>query len=559
MTKEKVSVWRVFFILLLFALAAVGLVSRLIYLNIIDRPFLLSQSKSRIMRTLTIPAYRGMIVDRLNSPLAISTPVTTICANPKLYNATLKQSALLAKALRVNNAVLHQKISRAQKLHKEFLYLKRRLSPAVAKKIIKLNIPGVFSLQEYKRYYPEGAVAAHVVGLANIDDQGQEGLELAYNRWLSGQAGKKEVIKDRLGRTIANVGLLKKPEQGKELVLSLDHRIQYLAYRTLKAQVKKYHAKSGSVVVLDAKTGEILANVNQPSYNPNDPYKKHDGRFRNRALTDIFEPGSTMKPFTIALALDSKKYTPDSTVDTNPGRMLVGGYTIKDDGLNYGVINLTQVLQKSSNIGAAKIMLSLSPMRYWELLRQFGFGQRSATGFPGEVSGTLVARQNWYPSVVATLAYGYGIAVTALQLAHGYQILANHGIKMPLTFLKRHTAISGTRVIAAKVANEVVKMLETVVQKGGTGWRAHINGYRVAGKTGTAYIASKAGYDKHRFIASFVGVAPVSNPRLVVAVIIRDPQQQHFGGIVSAPVFAKVMSGALRILNIPPDNIKSLT
>ena len=433
------------------------------------------------------------------------------------------------------------------------MYLKRLALPTVSEKVEKLDIPGVFIQREYKRFYPDGAVTAHVVGLTNIDDRGQEGLELSYDQWLAGSDGKKEVIKDRLGHVIANLDVLKKPVQGKNLVLSINHQIQYLAYRTLMNQVKKYNASAGSVLVMDVKTGAILADVNQPSYNPNKRPKIHDGRFRNRALTDIFEPGSTMKPFTIALALQSGRYTPNSTVNTSPGRLHVGGYTIKDDGLDYGVITLTKVLQKSSNIGAAKIMLSLDPHHYWQLLQKFGFGQRTSSGFPGESSGTMIARSDWYPSVVATLAYGYGIAVTALQLTHGYQILANGGIKEPVTFIKRQTLPVGERVISKKVANQVIQMLETVVQKGGTGWRARVKGYRVAGKTGTAYIAGPGGYDKHKFIASFVGIAPVSHPQLVVAVIIRNPKGQHFGGIVAAPVFSKIMSGALRILNISPD------
>ena len=540
---------------MLFIVALCCLVSRIVYLNVIDRAFLVSQSQARILRTVTIPAYRGMILDSSGAPLAISTPLDSIWANPKLFRSSPRQRFLLSKALQVNGFVLAKKVARAKRQGREFLYLKRMNPPAVTKAVRALRIPGVFVQREYKRYYPDGAVTAHVVGLTNIDDRGQEGLELSYNQWLSGTKGKKEVIKDRLGHTIADLDLLKKPVQGKNLVLSINHQIQYLAYRVLRSQVEKYHAEAGSVVVMDAKTGAILADVNQPSYNPNKRPKIHDGRFRNRALTDIFEPGSTMKPFTIALALQSGQYTPNSTVNTSPGRLLVGGYTIKDDGLDYGVISLTKVLQKSSNIGAAKIMLSLSPHRYWQLLRKFGFGQRTASGFPGESAGTMVARSDWYPSVVATLAYGYGIAVTALQLAHGYQILANGGIKMPVTFLKRITPPVGVRVISRKVANEVTSMLETVVQKGGTGWRARVVGFRVAGKTGTAYIAGPRGYSKHKFIASFVGMAPVSNPRLVVAVIIRNPQGQHFGGIVSAPVFSRIMSGALRILDITPDNL----
>jgi cell division protein FtsI (penicillin-binding protein 3) len=547
--------WRLYLVLAVLIAALLVLIGRFVFLNVIDRSFLLQQSQARILRTVSIPAYRGMILGRDSSPLAISTPLDSVCVNPKIYHATGRQQFLLAKILGLNIITTRNAIARYKRAHKEFMYLKRLNPPRVAQKVTALKIPGVFLKREFKRYYPESEVTAQVVGLTNIDDQGQEGLELAYNKWLSGKGGKKEVIKDRLGNIIRNVALLRRPVQGKNLYLSIDHRIQYIAYRALKEQVNKYHAASGAVVVLDAKTGEVLAMVNQPSYNPNDRPKIHDGRFRNRAVTDTFEPGSTIKPFTIALALQSGRYTPSSTVNTSPGRLKVGGYTIKDDGLDYGVINLTQVLQKSSNIGAAKIMLSLPPQNYWHLLRTMGFGQRTSSGFPGESPGILRERQVWYPSVVATLAYGYGIAVTTLQLAHAYQILADHGVSMPVTFIKQDKQPKGSAVLNPKVADTVVKMLETVVQSGGTGRRAAIPGYRVAGKTGTAYIAGPHGYNKSKFIASFVGIAPVSNPRLVVAVDIRDPQGQHFGGVVAAPVFAQVMSAALRDLGVSPDRL----
>ncbi len=380
--------WRLVFVVVLLVLMVLGLLSRLFYLGVIDRQFLLRQSEARILRTVAMSAYRGMITDRLGEPLAISTPLDSIWVNPKIFKATRHQLEQLARCLKLSVWRLRQLIRRARHRHREFQYLKRLNPPQVAVLVKALKIPGVFVQREYKRYYPEGAVAAHVVGLTNIDDHGQEGLELAFNQWLSGQDGKKEVIKDRLGHTISNVAILKHPVQGKNLTLSIDHRIQYLAYQSLKAQVEKYHAASGSIVVLDAQTGAVLAMANQPSYNPNDRPKDHDGRFRNRAVTDVFEPGSTMKPFTIAMALMSGKYTADSIVNTSPGRLKVGGYTIKDDGLDYGKITLTQVLQKSSNIGAAKIMLSLPPQNYWHLLRHFGFGQRTRSAFPGESRGT---------------------------------------------------------------------------------------------------------------------------------------------------------------------------
>lgn len=532
----------------LLSVVLVGLLWRLIDLNILNRFFLLRQSKMRIFRIVNIPAYRGMITDRLGVPLAISTPVYSVWISPKLFKATPTQ-------LKVLTQLLHLPISFIEKLEKkssdrQFVYLKRGNPLFITQKIRMLKISGVFFQREYRRYYPEGEISAHVVGFTNIDDQGQEGLELAYNQWLGGVSGKMEVLKDRLGYVIADVAVLKKPIQGHDLNLSIDHRIQYLAYRALKATVANYHAKSGSVVVLDVKTREILAMVNQPSYNPNSRTNDYYGYYRNRAVTDMFEPGSVNKPFTIALALESGRYKSDTQIDTNPGWMKIGGYRIHDD-LNYGIVTLTQLLQKSSNIAAAKILLSLTPQYYYALIHAFGFGQRTSSGFPGESSGALIPYKTWVPSVVATLAYGYGLAVTTLQLAQGYAVLADGGIKKSVTFIKvNQSPQKGVRVLPTTVAKTVIKMLETVVQKGGTGTRAQVYGYRVAGKTGTAYIAGPNGYFKHHYVSSFVGIAPANKPCLVVAVIIRDPKGQHFGGIVAAPLFSKIMSDALRVLGV---------
>lgn len=548
------SLWRLYTLWLLLCVVLAVLLWRLIDLNILDRSFLLRQSKARILRKINIPAYRGMITDRLGLPLAISTPVDSVWVNSEQFQATSRQLQQLSKILKIPVSFIQQRTRKVD--DRQFIYLKRGNPPYIAREIKMLKIPGVNFQREYRRYYPEGEIAAHVVGLTNIDDQGQEGLELAFNRWLGGAPGKKEILKDRLGHIIANIVLLKKPRQGHDLVLSIDHRIQYLAYRSLKEAVTQYHAQSGSVIVLRVKTGEILAMVNQPSYNPNNRPKDHDGCYRNRAVTDMFEPGSVMKPFTIALALESGKYTPNTKISTNPGWMRVGGYTIRDD-LDFGVVTLTQLLQKSSNIAAAKILLSLPPKHYYDLLHELGFGERTYSGFPGEATGTLIPHVTWVPSVIATLAYGYGVAVTALQLAHGYAILANGGIKIPVTFLKRDTVPTGMRVLPQNIADTIVKMLETVLQKGGTGTRAHVPGYHVSGKTGTAYIAGRNGYYKSRYMSSFIGMAPASDPKLVVAVVVRDPQGYHFGGIVAAPVFSKVMSGALRLLDIPPDDLKS--
>lgn len=543
--------WRFYALWFLLCVAVVGLLWRLIDLNILDRSFLLKQSKARIIRLINIPAYRGMITDRLGVPLAISTPVDSIWINPQLFQATPSQIVALSCVLHLPISFIKKRIQHKKANH-QFVYLKRGNSPYIAKEIRQLNIPGIFFQHEYRRYYPEGEVTAHVVGLTNIDDQGQEGLELAYNQWLAGEPGKMEVVKDRLGHIVADIAMVKKPIQGHDLTLSIDHRIQYLAYQALKETVSTYHAKAGSAVVLDVKSGEILAMVNQPSYNPNNRPADHDGRYRNRAVTDMFEPGSVIKAFTIALALESGKYTPDTKIDTNPGWMKIGGYRISDDELNFGVISLTQLLQHSSNIAAAKILLSLEPQHYYALLRALGFGQHTSSSFPGESSGALVSHDTWVPSVVATLGYGYGMAVTTLQLAQAYAILGAGGIKRPVTFLKVEHPPAGVRVLLEKVAKTIVGMLETVVQKGGTGTRAAVYGYRVAGKTGTTYIAGPKGYDKHHYMSSFVGLSPANNPQLVVAVVIREPQDEHFGGLVAAPLFSKIMSGSLRLLDIPP-------
>ena len=547
----KQSPWRLYVIAILLVIAAMSIVWRLFYLNILDKSFLIKQSNARILRDIPIPAYRGIITDRFGLPLAVSSPVESVWVNPQEFQASYSQQLALAHLLEVSGSYISQKTRKIA--GREFVYLKRHNPPAVTDRISALRIPGVYLEREYQRFYPEGEVTAHVVGRTNVDDRGQEGLELAYNNWLSGIPGKREVLKDRMGHVIEDLTTLQDPTQGHQLTLSLDNRIQYVAYSAIKEVVTEYHAESGSIVVLDNRTGEILAMANAPSYNPNDHSQAHSDRYRNYAVTDMFEPGSVIKPFNMALALESGHYTPNSMIDTSPGRMHVGGnLTVTDDGLNYGKIDLTTVLQKSSNIGAAKILMSLPAKSYWDLLHNFGFGDITHSGFPGESSGRLVPRDAWYPSVVATLAYGYGIAVTTLQLAQAYSVLADHGQLVPISLLKIDQAPMGQQIIHAKVADDVVKMLETVVERGGTGLQASIPNYHVAGKTGTAYIAEAGGYNKHKYISSFVGIAPAFDPRLVVAVVVRNPQGQHFGGLVSAPVFAKVMGAALRILDIPP-------
>jgi cell division protein FtsI (penicillin-binding protein 3) len=521
-----------------------------------DRSFLLHQGNVRSIRIINIPAYRGMITDRNGEPLAISTPVDSIWINPQDFYSTAQNVQKLSKVLNVTPNYLRKLL--VKNANREFVYLKRGVNPEIAKAVTALAISGIYLEREYKRYYPEGEVTSHIVGFTNIDDVGQEGLELAYNKWLSGTPGKERVLKDLYGHTVAVLADMKPAYPGHDLTLSINSQIQYLAYRVLKTTVQKYHAKSGSVVVLNPQTGEILAMTNQPAYNPNKRPPHDYGQFRNRAITDTFEPGSTMKAFSITSALDSGKYTPTTIIDTNPGRWHIGHNLVHDDDWrNHGKITITQVLQKSSNIGVAKMTLALPPEHFIDLLQRVGFGERTSSSFPGESPGALVYHEHWQPFVLATLAFGYGISVTPLQLAHAYGIIANDGLKCPITFLKRETSTQCTQVIDKKIANEMLAMLQQVVKPDGTGFRARIKGYQIAGKTGTANIAGKHGYEQHRrHIASFVGIAPASNPQLVVAIVIKEPDNandQYYGGTIAAPAFAQIMEGALRILNIAPD------
>jgi cell division protein FtsI (penicillin-binding protein 3) len=421
-----------------------------------------------------------------------------------------------------------------------------------------LDIPGISLQREYRRYYPAGEVTSHVLGFTNIDDSGQEGLELAYNSWLKGLPGSKRVLKDRLGRVIENIESISTPDPGKQLVLSIDRRVQYLAYRELKTAVNRYKARAGTLIMLDVTTGEIIAMVGQPSYNPNNRTGLKSGNYRNRALTDVFEPGSTLKPFTIAAALESGLYDLETTVDTRPGFFKVGDHIIRDHR-NYGVIDLPTIIKKSSNIGASKIALSLEPQDFWTTLARVGFGQTTGSGFPGEVSGFLNSYNNWSEVEQATMSFGYGMSVTALQLAQAYMAFATDGMMLPVSFLKVTEPVSASRVFSASVARQVRGMLEAVVQKGGTGYRASIEGYRVSGKTGTVHKTVAGGYSEDRYLSLFAGMAPASNPRLIAVVIIDEPQgEQYYGGLVAAPVFSNVMAGALRLLDIPPDNLPAL-
>ena len=523
---------------------------------VFNRNFLLTQGDARSIRVDSIPAYRGMITDRNGEPLAVSTPVASIWLDPVQFKATPEQIQFVANLLNIDPSQITNLVANNPK--RQFVYLERDLDPTVGTQIDAQHIPGIFVENEFKRYYPDGEVTAQLVGLTDIDDQGQEGMELAFNKTLSGIPGKQRVLQDRLGRVFANMALLQAPKPGQDLHLSIDQRIQFLAYQALVDQIKQSQAQSGTVVVMDVKTGEVLAMANAPSYNPNDRPQFDSVRFRNQAVTDIFEPGSTAKAFSASNALMSGLFTPDTIVDTRPGYIVIQGHRIDDDA-DYGVLTVTGVLQKSSNVGATKMTLATQPGSLYNLLSNAGFGQITASGFPGESSGILYNHKKWPPIDSATMAFGYGFAVTDLQLAQAYSMLAAGGIKRPVSLLRIDgTPPAGVRVMPQIVANQVVKMMEAVIEEGGSATDASIPGYTVSGKTGTARILGASGYELNHHTAVFVGIVPATNPRLVCAVMIKDPDptgNQYFGGEVSAPVFQKVMSGALRILNIPPDNM----
>ena len=551
--KDKHYTSRFRIVLAILLLAALALTWRMIDLMVIKRSFLVNQGDARMLRTISSQAYRGMLTDRYGNPLAISTPVDSAWSDPQV--TALVEPSKLAKLAKVLGMTPAQLTKRLQGKNRDFTYLKRHLTPTQSDQIKALNIPGVFLKNEYRRYYPEGEVAAQVLGLTNIDDKGQEGLELGLNKQLQGIPGLNRVIKDRMGHVVTQLDELREPKPGQNITLSIDRRIQYIAYRELQAGMQKYNGKAGSAVVLDIKTGEILAMVSLPSYNPNDRPNIHDGRFRNRAVTDIFEPGSTLKTFAVALGLESGHFTPDTIIDTAPGWMNVGNNVVRDEHYK-GSISVTDVLKVSSNVGVTKIVQTLPPDELYNKLKSYGLGQNTGSGFPGESGGQLNDRRVWGPFAVATLSFGYGVTVTTLQLAQIYAMIANNGVEVPVTFLKRTTPPVGKQLMPAQTAKEVVTMLESVVEPGGTATRARVPGYWVAGKTGTTRIVTSAGYDKNRHNTVFAGIAPASAPRLVVVVFVNDPDGKRLeGGSVAAPIFSQIMSGALRILNIAPDHL----
>ncbi len=535
-------------------LSAGLLIWRAVDLQVTDSEFLQGQGDARHLRVMEISAHRGMITDRNGEPLAISTPVDSVWVNPQELITASAEWPRLAKLLELDIDLLSQRVMTRQT--REFVYLKRRINPDVAQQVKALGIPGVFLQREYRRYYPAGEVAAHVVGFTNVDDQGQEGLELAYDQWLQGTPGSKRVIKNRLGHVVEDVESINVPEPGKVLRLSIDRNIQYLAYRELKTAMRDHRAKSGSIVVLDAKTSEVLAMVNQPSYNPNNRSTLKNSHVRNRAVIDVFEPGSTMKPFTVAAALESKKYLPGNVINTSPGYFRVGRDTVRDTK-NYGNLNLTDILVKSSNVGASKLALALEPEKLWDLYSRAGFGSLTHSGFPGEVSGLMTDHWKWSDIDQATFSFGYGMSVTSLQLAQAYTVLANEGRINPASFLALDgEALQPEQVMEPAVAKRVLKMMEAVVSEKGTGAKAGVVGYRVAGKTGTVHKSDVGGYSEERYLSIFAGMAPVSDPRLVAVVMINEPRTEAYhGGQAAAPAFSKVMGGALRQLGVVPDDV----
>jgi cell division protein FtsI (penicillin-binding protein 3) len=555
-TQAKSYGWRSAVVFGLVVLGALGLAARAVELQLIDRGFLAKQGDERSMRVVKIAAHRGAITDRNGEPLAISTPVDSIWVNPQELNDNIDQLPKLARALKEDQLTLARRIT--SNLDREFLYLVRHMQPEQAAHIKALGIPGVYLMREYRRYYPAGEVTGHVVGFTTIDDRGQEGLELGFDQLLNGEEGAKRVLQDSYGRYVQNVESIRAPRPGRDLVTSLDLRIQYLAYRDLKAAMQEFHARAGSVVTVDVDTGEVLAIVNQPSYNPNDREQLKAGLYRNRAATDIFEPGSTIKPFIMAAALASGQYRPDSVVDTSPGFLKVGNKMEMDEH-NLGVIDLATILAKSSNVGAAKVALSLQPELIYRTFAGLGLGQVTGSGYPGESAGMLSSYTHWRPIGIATMSHGYGLSVTPLQLARAYATIGAGGIRRPVSFERVSGPVPGERVMDAKVAHELIGLMEQVVEKGGTATRASLIGYRVSGKTGTAFKSIAGGYSTDRYMAVFAGLVPATHPKLATVVVIDEPSPDlHRGGEVAAPVFASVMSGTLRLMDIAPDDLQNV-
>jgi len=555
---KAVAAWRFLLVALMLAVMASLLVWRLLSLQVLDlergHEFLIGQGDARSIRTETIPAYRGVITDRNGEPLAVSTPVLSIWMNPRHMNdRDASRWPELAKVLGVPFERLKSKI--AQNASRGFVYLRRHMAPDEAKKVLSLGIAGIYAEREYKRYYPAAEVTAHLVGFTDINDNGQEGVELAYEEWLRGEQGSKRVMKDLRGNVIRDIEQISVARPGQDLALSIDLRLQHLAYRELKAALQSNNAKAGSMVLLDVETGEVLAMVNQPSYNPNNRRRLRAEQTRNRAMTDVMEPGSTVKPLTIVAALESGRYLPSTPVDTNPGYLKVGRKTLLDP-VNYGVIDVTKIITKSSQVGTSKLALDLDEQAVFDVFQRMGFGVGTGSGFPGESGGYMPNHANWKPIERVNFAFGYGLSVTPLQLAQAYAVLASDGVKHPVSLLRVNETQDSKVVLSAKISRQIVGMLKTVTEKGGTGTLAQVENYSVAGKTGTVHKVGKSGYADDRYRALFAGMAPADDPRLVGVVIIDEPgRDKYYGGEAAAPVFSKVMAGALRMLEVAPDKL----
>lgn len=547
--------WRRLTVLIAFVCFVVVIAGRALDMQVLHSAFFEQQGEARQLRHVTIPANRGDIVDRNGEPLAISTPVKSIWLNPQEFSAEAASLKKLAKLLSTDTSSLKKKIATYN--DREFMYLKRHVSPELASRVLQLNIKGIALQDEYRRYYPAGEVAAHVIGFADIDDNGQEGIELAFDEWLKGEPGRKQVIRDRLGRAVDDVKRISSSEPGKPVRLSVDKRLQYLTYRTLKAAVLKHNAVAGSAVVLDVGSGEVLAIANQPSFNVNDRSQLRPSSMRNRAVTDVYEPGSTMKPLTVAAALESGRWRDYYKVETGPGYMQVMGNTIRDTH-NYGDLDVAGVIMKSSNVGISKIALSLDAEQQWRMYQKLGFGTDTGSGFPGEAAGRLSDNALNNDFERATLSFGYGVSVTSLQLARAYAAIASGGYLKPVSFLNQENPPQGERIMSAETAAAVRKMMQRVVSLKGTGKQAKVANYSVAGKTGTVHKFTAGGYAEDRYLSIFTGMVPAEDPRLVMVVMIDEPRNgEYFGGEVSAPVFSKVMAGAMRLLDVPPDSVEA--
>lgn len=550
---SHVAVWRLNLLRVMFVSLLLGLVWRLADIQVMNPDFLRYQGDARHVRKVPVSAHRGMILDRHGEPLAISTPVHSIWLNPQEIQATDKELVQLAKVLNLKSKSIKKKVE--QNSEREFVYLKRRATPEVVAKVKALDIDGVALQREYKRYYPTGEVTSHLIGFTNIDDIGQEGLELMHDTVLTGLSGLKRMVRDSRGNYVEGGELLKASKAGQNIQLSIDLRLQHLSYQALKTAVIKNKAKSGTAVVLDIHTGEVLAMVNQPAFNPNNRRGLKPSDFRNRAVTDLFEPGSTVKPFTVTSGIKSGKYDLDSIINTHPGIFKVSGHPIRDFR-DYGEINLATLIQKSSNIGASKIALDMEPEQLWQDFASFGLGEATGAYFPGEVIGNMPDPQSWRKLDRATMAYGYGLSTSALQLARAYMVLGSGGILKPVTFIKTETTTQGRKQFSSDTMQQVLAMMEKVVEPGGTGTRAAVSNYRVAGKSGTAKKATAGGYADKRYQSVFAGIIPASAPRLAMVVMVDEPSAgEYYGGAVAAPVFSQVMTAAMRLLNVTPDDL----